>query len=235
MTAGTTKRSRALAAGLAVVVCLGFGDEARADQAVGLRAGTPGLGVELYLPLAPQLNLRLYGAGFRYDDHLGAAGLRYDRQQTLLNGGALLDWHPHGGRLRLTAGLVANGNEADLDARCSSGCTVGGLSVVPDPANPGEIDGHYDFGSGATYFGLGWVSASRFDTWFWTADAGVLLQDKPKAGLGAVGRFLDAESGEVVDAATLDAALSSEAAELEDALSDKDLYPVLSIGIGYRF
>ena len=69
-----------------------------------------------------------------------------------------------------------------------------------------------------------------------TADIGVLLQGSPKVDLTASGTAT--YQGNTVDLAEDPAAqeqVQIEEKRLEDDLAELDLYPVLSIGLGYRF
>src|SRR5947208_281717 len=77
--------------------------------ALGGKAGSLGLGLELTVGLSPQWNARLGANGFNYtDDRRRAGHLEYDATAKLRTGTALLDWHPGGHGFRLSGGLVYN-------------------------------------------------------------------------------------------------------------------------------
>lgn len=206
-----------------------------ADLAGGLRAGTTGLGAELYWPLSDRVNLRAIAAGWEYNEGLDEAGVSYDAEQTLASAGLVADWHPDGGKLRFSAGLMLNGNGTDLDSACQPSCTVGGSRITPLADDPGRITGELDYGGGASYFSVGWVSATRLSRWFWSAEAGLMLQSKPESRLQASGSFVSSSSGELLSATEVSTLLQAEQLELDEALDSRSLVPVLSLGLGFRF
>lgn len=208
---------------------------AAADLAVEVKIGTLGVGVEGFTPLSREVNLRAVISGYRVSGEHEAAGLSYAADLRLATGGSVLDWHPYGGRFRVSAGLLANANRAVLAAGCGGSCVVNGRAIRSSSTDPGTIVGDLDFGRGASYLGIGWVFAPRLSPWFWSADAGALFQNKPKANLSSRGSFVDATTGEPIPDATLEADLDAEQLELEQALESLDIYPALSLGFGYRF
>ena len=79
--------------------------------AIGLKAGTPGLGLEATARLTDSLNLRASYYGFNYSTEVEEGDITYEGDLRLSTFGVLGDWHPYGGQFRITAGLFHNGNE----------------------------------------------------------------------------------------------------------------------------
>jgi hypothetical protein len=232
----TSLRCRCLVLGLlGLLALLASAPGAAADLALGVRFGSQGLGLEGFTPMSREVNLRAVVSGFAISDERELTGVTYNADLRLASAGLLLDWHPYAGRFRLSAGILANANQVDLDSDCRPGCVVNGRALQASSADPGRIEGEMGFGSGASYLGLGWVFASRLTAWFWSAEAGVMFQNKPEAELSGSGTFVDSATGQPVPVATLEADLDAEQLELERDLETYDLYPVLALGFGYRF
>ena len=92
----------------------------------------------------------------------------------------------------------------------------------------GEVNGTADFGSPAPFVGLGW------DNTFYTvhrigirAVAGVIFGDDPKVSLHPVGPFA---ANPVVMSD-----VQAEQSSLEHDVHDYRYYPVVQIGLNYRF
>lgn len=220
---------------LGLLAGLACGPATAADLALGVKFGSQGVGLEGFTPMSREVNLRAVINGFAISDDRELTGVSYAADLQLATGGVLVDWHPYAGRFRISAGLLANANQVDLRSDCSPSCVVNGRRVQASSADPGRIDGDLDFGSGASFVGVGWVFASRLNPWFWSAEAGVMFQNQPEAELSGSGTFLDSATGEPIPAETFEADLDAEQLELEQDLDAYDLYPVLSIGFGYRF
>src|SRR3982751_1022053 len=87
---------------------------ARSQVALGGKAGSLGLGLELTVGLSPQWNARFGLNGFDYpDDHREVSQIEYDATARLRTATALLDWHPGGHGFRLSGGLVYNDTRID--------------------------------------------------------------------------------------------------------------------------
>ena len=101
------KRSEILrTAACAVLLLLGGAAGARAEVALGGKAGTLGGGVELTVGLSPQWNVRLGVNAYNYtDDGREASGIDYDAKAQAAHGRRLLlDFHPGGRGFRLSGG-----------------------------------------------------------------------------------------------------------------------------------
>ena len=71
-----------------VLLLTGFAAGARAEVALGAKAGTLGGGVELTVGLSPQWNVRLGGNAYNYtDDGREASGIFYDAKARLRTAG----------------------------------------------------------------------------------------------------------------------------------------------------
>ncbi|MFY9823484.1 MAG: hypothetical protein WAM82_19035 [Thermoanaerobaculia bacterium] len=220
----------------AVLLLLALAWPARGEVAVTAKAGTLGGGVELTVGLSRQLNVRLGGNAFSYtDDHREVSGIFYDATARLRTATALLDFHPGGGGFRLSAGAIYNDTRIDGNSLvpASGFYDIGG---VPVPASQvGTLDGQIKFDPVVPYVGLGWGNAVgpgrrvRF-----AADVGAVFQGKGKVTLTPqipAGSPLN----NPVPRAALQVLIDREERDIENDVADYTVYPVVSIGVSYRF
>jgi hypothetical protein len=213
---------------IALVVVLPTGAAADTfDFAMGIKAGTPGLGVEANLGLLPTLNLRAGINGFQYSSNLEVNGIDYDYDLNLLNMPLLLDLYIFNGPFRISGGFVINGNEIDIVSDID-----GELVVINDQAyrsdQVGDISGTLAFNDFSPYLGIGWGNAvgenNRFSI---SLDLGIIFQGGPQASLSADGP-LSSDPGFQED-------LEAEARTIETDTDNFDLYPVIALAFNLRF
>ena len=186
--------------------------------------------------------MRVQAHAFDYGYDGEQAGNDYTGDLALRTAGVLVDWHPRGA-FRLTVGAYANGNEMDARAEATALDVGGGLYE-------GDLRLSMSFDRVARYLGVGWRSGRARRGLGVAADLVVLLQGPPTvSAVGEIGRgplrCTVAVSGE--GAATvvgpgcsrvlpdLAADLEREHGELDDVLRDFNVYPVVSVGLVYRF
>jgi hypothetical protein len=209
---------------------------ARGQVALGGKAGSLGLGLELTVGLSPLWNARFGANGFNYtDDHRRVSQIEYDGTARLRTATALLDWHPGGHGFRLSGGLVYNDTRVDAHSLppASGIYDIGGVPVPV--ALVGTLDGRIDFDPVVPYLGIGWgnaVAPGRKVGFF--LDAGAMFQGKGKVKLTPnipAGSPLN----DPVARAALDILLQREENDIEKDVADYTVYPVVAIGLTYRF
>jgi hypothetical protein len=208
----------------------------RAQVAVAAKAGTLGAGIELTMGLGPQLNARLGANGYDYSDRQEASDIEYDAEARLRTFTGLLDWHPGGRGFRLTGGAVYNGTEIEgssLPPR-SGTYVIGG---VPVPASLlGTLDGTIEFDPVVPYAGLGWGNAvSEGRGWGFVFDLGVIFQGEAEVTLTPVLPPNSPINTTPGAREALQILLDREERDIESDAADYDLYPVVSLGVSYRF
>lgn len=207
------------------------------DLAVGPKISSLGLGLELSTRLTDRLNARLGVNAFDYSDSTTEDGIDYDADLELRSLAALVDWHPTGGGLRVSAGLLLNGNELTLEASGQDTYDIGDETYEGNLA----LDASTDLDNLAPYLGIGWGSAPAAEKggWSFSIDVGVAYQGSPGIDLDASGttvtRLSDGTRIDVGSDPTFQADLQREEDNLEDEIDDFELYPVLSVGVVYRF
>ena len=124
----------------------------------------------------------------------------------------------------LTLGALYNGNEAGLGATAGPGATIGGFTV-PAGQSAG-LRGDLSVDSFSPYVGLGYdTTFTSRSSWTFTVRAGVLYQGDPDVALRQT------SGASTISQADLDA----EARAIEDDLGLVEFFPVVSVGLNYRF
>lgn len=202
-----------------VLACTAPGVSA-ADVGIELHGGTLGAGAGLDIGLSDNVGARIGFNRFSTDEDWTEGDLDYDGDLELDSVHALLDWHPFGGVFRVTGGVLANDNRIEGSANVESGDDVGGQQ-----SGSGRIGAEVSFDDTAPYLGIGWSSRPANRGLSFSLDVGVMGQGSPEVAL------TKEEGLNNVDQEDLD----REAREVEDDLSEYDTYPVLQLGMLYRF
>ncbi len=192
--------------------------------AVGGQASTAGFGPEISYSVSPNFTVRGVGNYLSFDYDETYDGIDYDLDVDLMSGGGFVDYHPLRNGFHLTLGALYNGNEAGLDAVAGAGTTIGGFTV-PGGQTAG-LRGDLSVDEFSPYVGLGYdTTFTSRSNWTFTVRAGVLYQGNPDVALRQT------SGAATVPQADLDA----EARNIEDELDLVEFFPVLSIGLNYRF
>lgn len=241
-----------MAAGLALALgaSLGlpaFAAERAASGALGLSLGTGGIGVDYAFGLTPYLDLRLgYDFGTLSIDR-EEDGIDYDGDLKFSSGRLMLDLRPFGGGFRISAGYYTGTPELELEAVGVDDYDIGDRTYLGDIQLLGDID----LGSGAPYLGIGWGGTTGARGFGISLDLGVLFTDNPSVSLVVPrGRACDATlqpgcdpngpasfdvTGDSLPAQIFRAELERERQNLEDDAADYDLWPVVRLGLHWRF
>jgi hypothetical protein len=217
------KKLCAFALGLAA-----FGSVLADDLAATVKVGTLGAGLEVVKGLSPNFNGRFGANAFNLKRGLTESDIRYDAELDFRTFSAMLDWHPGGGAFRATVGAVRNGNKLTLTAKPTQAIVIGNQTF--QPSDVGQLDGRVEFESFSPYLGIGWGNAvDKSKTWGFSLDIGVMAQS-PSASLTA-----QCKSSVTQVCTELSKAAEAERKDLQDALKDFKVYPVIAFGLTYRF
>ncbi len=214
---------------------------------VSAKAGTLGLGIEADYKINNSYNVRFQVNGYDYTDDFEEDGIDYDGEIDLSAAGILLDWRPFKSTFRISAGLYNNGNKILARARDNGNQTysIGEADYRSASSDPLVIDADIDLGkSSAGYLGIGWGNAAP-SGWMFSLELGVLFSGKPEVAINASGSAIVSAHGieqqfSVSDSSNplvqeLNENIRIEEANVQDELSDFEFYPVIALGIGYRF
>lgn len=200
---------------------------AKADIGVNVKAGTLGAGVELSKGFSDKLSVGLAFNSYNLKTTDTTNQVDYDYKFKLQTAGLLANYHPFSGIFRLTAGVFVNNNELSLTGKPTAGSTytINGASYTA--AEVGSLTGKLTFSKTAPYLGLGWGSRPNGSLGL-TADIGALYQNSPKLALNSSGGTLSSN-------ATFLSQMEVERAKAESDLSSFKWYPVVSLGLYFRF
>ncbi len=217
----STLVSAALLLGLSPASLAGTG-----DVALGIKAGTTGLGGEVTIGILPHLNARTGYNAFSYDGSATKDDNEYSYNLKLGNLPLLVDWYPLPGGFRISGGLMINNNKIDATAKPSGSYKIGDTTYPA--AAIGNLTGKIDFNSSAPYLGIGFGNAvGRGIPLSLSLDLGVMFQGTPKVSLAA--------SGPIASDPTFQANLAKEENNIKDTTDNIKYYPVIALGMAYRF
>ncbi len=203
------------------------GGQRASDVAIGVRAGTLGLGVEVSKLLVSHVGLRVGGdfASFTLKNQK-QTDISYDVKLKWQAFSALLDFYPAArGSFHLTGGLITNPVKiTGTGLPTATGFDLNGHTYMASQV--GTLAGTGKFGSVLPYVGFGvGTAASNHGGLGFVFDLGAAI-GKPTISLTASGAANNAQ---------LQSDLNAQIASTQKDLDKVPLYPVLSLGLIYRF
>ena len=214
------KTRLAFAVPCALALLLGGHAAAAENFALGAKAGTTGLGLEGTFRMSEAFNLRGGFYTFDYSTDIEEDGIQYDGDLELRNAGLFVDWHPFTGTFRVSVGGVQSGN--------AFGGAADGELEVGDDTYFAQLQADVDWDGFAPYLGVGWGNAVGSPGWSFSFDLGVMFTGEPSVSL----------TGTVDDPllqAEFEDDLAREEETLRRELEDVKYYPVINLGLAYRF
>ncbi len=214
---------------MALAVCLilsGQSAHAAGGLAVGLKASTLGIGAEVTTNIVPGLlNARLQANGFNYNTTLAKTQVSYNAGLRLLTVGAIADYYPFAGKFRISGGLYYNGNKFNLTATPTPTGTFTYNGTTYTAAQIGSVNGTIDFNKFAPYFGIGWGDAiSSGSPLGISFEIGTLYQGSPRTSI-TTSRSVPG----------LSANIAAEKQRLDAALKHFKFWPVVALGLNWKF
>ena len=209
-----------------------------ADLSIGAKAGTLGYGFDASIPVSEKISLRGGFTQFSFDyndsitssDSVSGANVSssatYNTTFDFSTIALLADYHPFQSGFRLTGGAMLNKNEFKGQAIAGDQTIEIGNYTSTQGADL-QADVKVSFPSTAPYLGFGYDSSSYSRSGFsFTYDMGVLFQGEPTAEVKLSGS--DASQVPQAD-------VDREVANINETLSSFNVYPVLNVGMSYRF
>jgi hypothetical protein len=210
------------------IILLAYSSVSHAKStSVVARVSTLGAGVEVESAFSDSFGGRIGVNYFPYQYSSTESDIDYDLDLNLLSASVLLDWHPYQGSFRITGGVLYNGNELDATAKSAATYSIGGMTYTG--AEVGTLTGTIDFDNEvAPYLGIGWdTSFGKDNSVGFLFEIGTIYQGSPNVDLSA--------DGLLAGDPTFLSELAQEEKDLEDDLEVFTVYPVIAIGLTYRF
>jgi hypothetical protein len=231
-----TMRAACLIAGLASTAGLAFAQEIPAPNsanqpsriALVAEAGTAGFGPSLIISANEKFTFTVGYTWLDYDYDVESDDADYAGDLKLSNFKALANWHPWGGTFHFSAGLFATDNEVSITAKPEPGNTYEINGTVYQSSQIQSITGSATFEDDiAPYIGVGWAKSPNQSGLAFYATLGVFFAGDASARLDA--------TGPQANNAQFQRDLRAEEREINDDLEDLGMYPVLQLGLQYRF
>lgn len=193
---------------------------------VGVTGGTLGIG--------PEINFRSDNFGIRGSaTFLGISrdvesdGIEYNGDLKLRSFGGSLDFYPGGGGFRVSGGVRVGKNRVELFAQPGATTTVEVGDATYTGAQIGTLSGEVRPNRVAPTLTIGYGGGRNAGLYF-GIDAGAMFQGAPKV------RSLVA-TGPIASDAAFQTQLANERREVEEDIDNFKIYPILQLGLGYRF
>lgn len=212
---------------LAALCLVGASPVAAQDFAVGLNAGTPGVGVQISGKFGEMVVLRgaIDGLSVSHDEDY--SDIAYNGKAKLFTGGVFADIHPGGGAFFVSGGAYAGKRKINLRAQPTAAVDIGGQTFTP--AQVGRLDGEAKLSKVQPFLGLGFDNTYVGERgWGFRALAGVAFSKRPDVELTASG-------GTLSNDANFQARLRAEEADARDDAKDFKYFPVVQVGLTRRF
>lgn len=195
--------------------------------AVGATVGTSGAGLDVQVKVGPIFTLRgsidrlTYGTDKSYD------GIDYNADLAFDTVGAFIDMHPLANGLLISGGAYLGDRDIALAATPTGPVEIGGQTYTSGQV--GTLNGTVKLGDLAPFVGIGWDDTFyRRGRWGFRAIAGVAWSDKPEVGLTSTG-------GSLSNDANFQARLREESRNISDEADGYGLFPVIQVGLNYKF
>jgi hypothetical protein len=189
--------------------------------AVGVKAGTTGLGIEGMYNINDYFTVRAHYSKFSDSFEESSDDIDFNLDADLGMAGVLVDLHPFGGFFRLSVGLMSNGNKFAGVATPNESFEIGEGEYTSDEI--GELSSLIEFKSTVPYVGLGWGRTTKEGLGF-NFEIGAMLQDTPKITLSTTSSV-----------AGLQDDLALEEQDFQESVEDFKFWPVVAMGVTYRF
>jgi hypothetical protein len=197
------------------------------EVAFGPVVGTSGVGLQVSAPLWPKyLNITTGFSTLGVGYNVSVAGLNYHGKLNMGGVPVYLSVFPFAGNFDLDGGLFINNNRfsAVADEPAGGSYTINGH--VYSAAEVDTVSGGSHFNQVAPYVGIGWGDPFLGGKWTFTANAGVILEGGAKVRLSSPG---------AAGNPTVKADLGAEQHLINHDVSFLTVWPVVNLGVVYRF
>jgi hypothetical protein len=196
--------------------------------ALGARISTLGVGPELSVGFSDYITTRVAGHWGEFSVDGDTSDVKWDTDLNLASGLATLEWNVFAGGFHIDVGVIVHDNYVDATAKPTGGTfTFNGETYTA--AEAGTVSGDVDFdNSVAPYVGIGWGNPVDNDTNLtFFCNLGVVFQGSPDVSLKG--------TGTLANDPIFQQNLKVEEKELQDELDKFEYYPVITLGMSYKF
>ena len=188
-------------------------------------------------------NLRGGFNAFSYSRGFSKDGISYAGDLSFRSAEAHFDWFPLGRGFHLSPGVIAyNGNKVSATANVPGGSTLtlDGVQYMSDPANPVSGSGMITFNKAAPtiMLGLGNLVRRHGRRFSVNLEVGAAFTNAPQATLNLAGGVCGTNGlgcRSIASDPTVQSNVLAEQAKINHDISPLKVYPLISLGFGYRF
>jgi hypothetical protein len=214
---------RALALAVGAAVCA---SAAHASPiAVDVHAGTTGFGVQGQYFINPYLSARVTGDWFDYNHSLSSSDINYSGKVKFQTFGLFADLHPFKNGWFVSGGFYQGDRKASLTGVPTANVVINGVSYTP--AQIGTVRGDATLSSTAGFVGFGWDGAQHDKKGLHPRVTVGAAFGSPKISLTA--------TGPAANTAAVQSYVAQEQAQAQHDADYLKVYPVVTVGLGYRF
>ena len=216
--------------------------------AIQIKAGLAGAGLDLAVPVAGRMNLRVGGNYFQYNPNLVVDGINVVGNIQLRSASANVDVFPFGNAFRISPGVVVyNGNSISAVANVPGGqnFTLNNVNYTSSPTDPVKGTFGLSFGrkvAPSLTMGFGNMIPRKGGHWSVPLEiGGEFIGTAPQISLSLSGTACQAGSippacASIGTDPTTQANLAAEQASLNSNIpSQLKFFPIVSIGVSYKF
>jgi hypothetical protein len=201
---------------------------------LGLKAGTLGIGIEAEGNIDKTFGGRI-GANYlsyEYSSKCRDCDVDFDYDVKSATFPVFLDWHPAGGSFRISGGIVFSNSQFEGSVNYSSSDDE--TEKIGDnkyrKGDIGNLDATVDFSEVNPYFGVGWdTSFGESKRFGFLCDLGFIFQRSPEVKLTSNGTLSKSSDP------TFKSDLAKEEEDIQDSLNKWKYYPLVALGVSYRF
>ena len=221
---------------LFLLLSIQIGAKSNSSVGINYKFGTLGLGVDFVLNLNKTLSGRLSFNGYSqfknitlHDDKLNTEQ-KLNIEGALKNSSLLLDIHPWQNAFYFSYGAYYSKNKINVNYKPVSGVIDLGEHKYPS-MQVGNVDTVINLKRNLNpYFGVGLSSIDSSDKWHFILDVGAIYINKPIASIHA-----KAAKGFEAMQPILDNESKIEEKKLNNSIKKFKIYPVVSVGVGFKF
>ena len=212
---------------------------------VGVDIGTPGLGAEVATPLANRFNLRGGASFFSYSRNIEHNGITYVASLDLRSGQASLDWFPFGGGFHLSPGVMLyNGSRVAATVQVPNGTSfsLNRVAYFSDPSDPLSGSATIKFPKAGPQFTVGFgnmIPRKKSSHISVPVELGFVYFGTGTTLMNFTGSECTSPGGVNCQKAssnpTFQANVTAEEAKIEKYVKYVKFYPILQIGLSYKF
>ncbi|HMD77097.1 MAG TPA: hypothetical protein VKG86_06960 [Terracidiphilus sp.] len=211
---------------------------------IGVKGSLLGGGVEGAVRVTHHTNLRAGFNIFDYSRTFNKDGVAYNGQLSFKTVEAHYDVFPFAGAFHVSPGVLiyaATPITANASVPGNQTFSLGGTSYLSDQSAPVTGNGNIKFNQAAPMATIGWgnliprKASKHFSV---PVELGVAFQGSPKATLNLAGNVCNTDGTNcrtVASDSTVQANILSEQTKLNNSMRFFKAYPIISVGLGYKF